>query len=116
MYSLDSHLELAAPFQVLADAGGTALESFELDARWRFKTRESKDDFQPLLRAAFHQAIQSPWPSSVEVIAVGTYGPPEGLHLVLNLGAKLELPVLGRSTATPTDPPAYLLGSYSVAA
>jgi hypothetical protein len=87
---VSNHLEVAAPFQVSATgAGPTALESFELDVRYRIFSRTEQEGFQPLLRAAWHQAIQTKNPSRLDANAVLSYGPPDALHAVVDLGVRL---------------------------
>lgn len=87
-----NHLEVAAPFQVRsARAGPTVLESFELDVRYRLFSRTEQEGFQPLLRAAWHQAIHTANPSRLDANAVLSYGPPDALHAVVDLGVRLGM-------------------------
>src|SRR5262249_22645623 len=49
---LSDNLELAVPFQVVANASTTSLESIEVDARYRLFPRNDDGPLQPLIRAA----------------------------------------------------------------
>jgi hypothetical protein len=90
---LSNHLELALPFQIIASGSSTSLQTFSVDAYYRFFSREKDGGFQPLVRASIHQAISSrSAPSTGEVNLVLAYGKPSELHLALNAGVTFSLP------------------------
>lgn len=97
------HLEVATPFQAFANANAFWLESFEVDARYRIFSRNDDGKLQPLIRAAFHQAIRSPdLFSRVDVNAVLSYGSLSELHATVDLGARVLIPFLN-SNDTPAS-------------
>ncbi|NVJ08312.1 hypothetical protein HUW63_24120 [Myxococcus sp. AM001] len=106
---LSQHLELAIPFQVRANQTDTQLESFEADFRYRLFPRGDDGAFQPLVRAVWHQAINTPEPSRVDVDLVGSYQWDNGLRTTVDLGAQVGFPSL-RGDEGPTR----ILGTYSV--
>ncbi len=89
---LSNHLELSLPFQVVASANNTSLQTFSAELYYRLFSREKDGGLQPLVRAAFHQAIRAGAPSTVELDLVLTYGKPNELHLALNAGALISTP------------------------
>ncbi|HEY8206662.1 MAG TPA: hypothetical protein VIG99_04215 [Myxococcaceae bacterium] len=94
-------LEVALPFQTVGTSGAFFLESFEVDARYRIFPRNDDGKLQPLIRAAFHQAIRSPdLYSRVDVNAVLSYGALSELHATVDLGVKVLIPFLN-SSSTP---------------
>jgi len=95
-----SQLELAFPFQVLGAPGAFVLESFEVDARYRFFSRNDDGKLQPLLRAAFHQSI-SGGDARLDVNAVLSWGTLSELHATVDLGVKVTLPFLTFHTTVP---------------
>ncbi|WP_164017446.1 hypothetical protein [Pyxidicoccus trucidator] len=105
---LSQHLELAIPFQVRANRDVTELESFEADFRYRLFPRGDDRAFQPLVRAVWHQAIDTAGPSRVDVDVVGSYQLESGLRLVLDLGLQVGIPALRGDGG-----PARVLGTYS---
>lgn len=97
-----SQLELAFPFQVLGNANTFYLESFEVDARYRFFSRNDDGKLQPLVRAAFHQAIKPAAASRLDADAVLSWGTLSELHATVDLGTKVFLPGLAfESTVDP---------------
>jgi len=96
------HLEVATPFQTVATTSAFFLESFELDARYRIFSRNDDGKLQPLIRAAFHQAIHTASLSSrLDVNAVLSYGSLSELHATVDLGAKFFLPFLNPNLNPP---------------
>jgi hypothetical protein len=108
VFGLSQHLELALPFQVRATQSVTELESFEADLRYRLFARGDDSAFQPLVRVAWHQAIQTANPSRVDVNLVGSYQLAEGLRAVIDLGSQVGIPALRG-----TEAPVRVLGTYS---
>jgi hypothetical protein len=106
---LNSNLELAVPFQVVSNKNGTALESFEADLRWRIFPREKTGGFQPLVRVAWHQQAQPVGPPRLDVNVVASYGSPDELHVTVDLGGRLGLPMT--SGSAPYTAP--LLATYA---
>jgi hypothetical protein len=106
------HLELAFPFQTVGNAGGFFLESFEVDARYRFFSRNDDGKLQPMVRAAFHQAIRSAAVySRVEADAVLSYGSPSEFQAAANVGTRVSLPFLSWSSAPPRVQVTYAAGA-----
>ncbi|HZN92120.1 MAG TPA: hypothetical protein VFB81_05425 [Myxococcales bacterium] len=102
------HLEIATPFQTVGTSDAFSLESFEVDARYRIFSRNDDGKLQPLVRAAFHQAIRSPgFYSRLDVNAVLSYGSLSELHATVDLGARVFLPFLNANPA-----PAYAQLTY----
>ncbi|MFP2929850.1 hypothetical protein ACLESO_32585 [Pyxidicoccus sp. 3LG] len=109
VFGLSQHLELALPFQVRANRTVTQLESFEADFRYRLFPRGDNRAFQPLVRAVWHQAINTATPSRVDANLVGSYQWESGFRAVLDLGAQVGVPALRGD-----EGPARILGTYSV--
>lgn len=96
VFGLSDHLELNVPFQALGWGGHTALDSFEVDLRYRIKSRLDHSAFQPLIRVAYHQPIgfrESPFFATprIDYNLVGSYDFGSGLHLDLDLGGRIGL-------------------------
>jgi len=101
VFGATDHLEVAVPFQTVGTTSSFFLESFEVDARYRIFSRNDDGKLQPLVRAAFHQAIWSPDKySRLDADAVLSYGLRDELRVTVDLGAKVFLPFLA-----PPDPP-----------
>lgn len=96
-----SQLELAFPFQVLGNSSFFALESFEVDARYRLFSRNDEGKLQPLLRAAFHQSISSTDGPRLDVNAVLSWGSLNEFHATVDLGTRISLPFLTFRTNAP---------------
>ncbi|WP_223758520.1 hypothetical protein [Myxococcus sp. RHSTA-1-4] len=106
---LSQHLELALPFQVRANRTVTQLESFEADFRYRLFPRGDDRAFQPLVRAVWHQAINTAGPNRVDLDLVGSYQWESGFRAVVDLGVQVGVPALRGD-----EGPARILGTYSV--
>jgi hypothetical protein len=97
-----NQLELAFPFQMAGNGAGFNLESFEVDARYRFFSRNDRGPLQPLLRVAFHQAIRSAaMYSRAEVNAVLSWGALSEFHATADVGARVFLPFLWTTQPVP---------------
>jgi hypothetical protein len=113
VFGLTEHLEVAVPFQTLARSSPQSfwIESLEVDARYRIFSRNDDGKFQPLIRAAFHQAVRSPGLySRVDANAVLSYGSLSELHATADLGTRIFLPFLSASTAAPRVQLTYAAG------
>lgn len=114
VFGLTEQLELNLPLQIVSWAGAdgqeTQLESFEADLRYRLKPRTNQDPLQALFRLTYHQPTGFPQPPRVDVNAVGSYDFESGLHLVLDVGAKIGLSPLTSAGGDVTTLLTYDLG------
>ncbi len=111
IFGLTQRMEVALPFQIRSVRGNTQLESFEADLRLRLQPRGDDGPYLQLIRLVYHHAIDTAAPSRMDVNFVQSYGEPDGLRLVLDLGAQVGIPALRGEQGT-----VQLLGTYSVGA
>jgi hypothetical protein len=107
---LSSRVELALPFQLRSTGSLTALDSFEADVRIRLRSRDEEHVFEPLLRVAYHQPVDSMQAPRFDFNLVGSFGKTEQLHVTLDLGGRVSLPFFGKNTAAPVA----VVGTYGL--
>ena len=99
VFGIGDHLELNLPFQIISTGGGgTWLDDFEVDLRYRLKPRLNNDNWQTLFRVAYHIPTAKVQPYStvssgnrIDVNIVNSYDFDSGVHLTLDLGGKIGL-------------------------
>lgn len=119
VFGLSDHFELAVPFQIVSwrdpDGQETQLDSFEADLRYRLKPRGDSDPLQTLFRLDYHQPAGGAGPPRIDANVVNSYDFESGLHLVLDVGAKLGLQPFTTTGGDPSLQLTYDLGvSYPV--
>jgi hypothetical protein len=93
VYGVNDYVELAVPFQVIANRDVTQLESFEADFRIRLLPRGEEAFVTPLVRLAWHHGIPGNVPSRFDGNLVLRFQN-EGMHATVDLGSQLALPSL----------------------
>jgi hypothetical protein len=119
VFGLTDHLELNLPFQIVSWAGPdgqeTQLESFEADLRYRLQDLGEGDPLQTVFRLAYHQPTGSPEPPRVDANVINSYDFEDGVHLVLDVGARVGLQPFTLRGGDPSFMLTYDLGvSYPV--
>lgn len=92
---LSPHWELAAPMEWVGNSDSVAFATLGLDVRYRIFPRENDEGFQPLVRLSYvHPLSEYVGPARVELNAVLSDGPLNGVRVNVNAGARCSLPFL----------------------
>jgi hypothetical protein len=83
------HIEVAVPFQVLASKGGTFLNSFDADVRWRLFPQDDLSGFQGLVRTAYHQETSGA--SRFDFNVSASHGGPTDPRMLVEIGGQVPL-------------------------
>ena len=93
--SVSNHLEFELPLQVVSVPEDTYLHSLSLVVRYRIFPREDDQGWQPLIRVAYQQPLNTAAGApAVETTLVLTVGSLQGIRTTFNVGVFMGLPFL----------------------